>query len=145
MSRADTPRPSAPGALPTPAEARAFGGHLRPVAPGLLRQQPGLRTRWWVCDERYVEVGVDDDGEGPLLVEVAVRGRVARYRRGQGVSTSSTEELDVAADRAATVPTSRLERNDQRQRADVLAVAAALLSAAPDEDLRELASLFTVD
>lgn len=136
-------RPSAPAALPSVDEARAFGAHLRPVDPGLLRQRPGIRSRWWVCDERYIEVSVDDDdGPDPLLVEVAVRGRIARFRRDRGVSTSSTEELEGPGDRAGAVPSSRLETGDAFRRADVVAVAAALLGAAPDDTLRGLARLF---
>lgn len=40
------------------------------------------------------------------------------------------------------MPTSRLETDPTRQE-DVVAVASALLGAAPDDDLRALAALFT--
>lgn len=135
---------SAPTALPTLAEARAFGATLRPVDERLLRQREGTRSRWWVCDERYVEVSVeeddgDDDGDDtPLAVEIGLRGRLVRFRRGRGVSTSTTEELTMST----PAPASRLETGDGSPRTDVVALAEALLQAAPDETLRALAALF---
>ncbi len=141
MSAAD--RPSSPLALPTVDEARTIGGRLRPVDPRLLRQREGVRSRWWVCDERYIEVSVDEDDAGrPLFVEVAIRGRVARYRQGRGVGTSRTDELALEAEHRGAVPTSRLETADPARQDDVVAVAAALLGAAPDDDLRAFAPLF---
>ena len=130
---------SAPLSLPTLEEARAFGAALRPVDEKLLRQREGTRSRWWVCDERYVEVSLEEDDADtvPLAFEIGVRGRLVRFRRGRGVSTSTTEELSLST----PAPASRLEAGDGSPRADVIAVAAALLEAAPDPALRALALL----
>jgi len=131
---------SSPSALPTPEEARVIGATLRPVSDELLRQRPGQRSRWWVSDARYIEVSVfdDDGGEGPLLVEVGIRGRLARFRRGTGISTSVTEELN----QNTALPTSRLESQDTRRQDDVVSLASIMLAAAPDPTLRAISSLF---
>jgi len=130
---------SAPMALPGIAEARAFGATLRPVDERLLRQHEGTRSRWWVCDERYVEVSLEEDDADtvPVAFEVGLRGRFVRFRRGRGVSTGTTEELTVST----PAPASRLETGDGAPRGDVVAVAAALLEAAPDPALNALALL----
>ena len=135
-----TSAPSAPSALPTPEEARTIGATLRPVSEDLLRPRPGQRSRWWVSDARYIEVSVfdDDGGTGPLLVEVGIRGRLVRFRRGTGVSTSVTEELN----QNTALPASRLESQDTHRQDDVVVLAQVLLAAAPDPTLQAISSLF---
>lgn len=128
-----------PTALLTLAEAEEVGTRLRPVNEGLLKQPAKGRARWWVAPERYVEVSLVDDDDGPLLLEVGIRGRLCSWRRGLGVKTSTTDALAIAL--AAPAPASRVERRDHPLQEDVRRVAFAMLIASGDSDLHIAAKL----
>ena len=130
---------STPTGLLTVDEARVVGKSLRPVKPGLLKQPAQGRSHWWVSDERYVEVSVFDDDDGVSLVEVAIRGRLCRYRRGHGTSTSVTDELSLST----PAPASRFESADDNADRAVVEVAVALLLSSDDEALHRAAGLIS--
>ncbi len=128
---------STPTGLLTLDEAKVVGQSLRPVQEGLLKQPAQGRSSWWVSDQRYIEVSVFDDDDGVSLVEVAIRGRLCRYRRGHGTSTSVTDELSLST----PAPASRLESADDHLDRGVVEVAITLLLASPDERLHAAAGL----
>jgi len=132
---------SAPTALLTLEDAAELGAKLREVDGELLKQPVAGRAQWWVAPERYVEVSVVSDDEGIAYVEVGVRGRLARYVRGRGVTTSATDELSLSQ----RAPASRFERQHSSVDTAVLDVATALLIASGDPSLTLAAQLLRGD
>lgn len=111
--------------LPDVDEARALGEALVAVSADLLKPVPGIKRRWFKGGEPYLTLTVDEDEAGLVFVEVCVRGRFVRRRRGSHVETGHTDELELTA---GGMPRARLEAIDERT--DVFAVADALLSGA---------------
>lgn len=95
--------------LPGLDEAAALGATLVAVSGDLLKQVPGLRRRWWNGGEPYLAVTVDEDDAGCVFVEVCLRGRFVRRRRGQKLETGHSDELQPSA---GGMPRAHLENVD---------------------------------
>ena len=111
--------------LPGRDEARALGAAMVAVSIDLLKQLPGVRRRWWKGGEPYLDVTVDEDDAGCVYVEVCLRGRFVRRRRGGALETGHTDELELAG---GGMPRARLETVDGVP--DAVALAVALLDGA---------------
>lgn len=111
--------------LPTVDDAAALGRGLAEVDARMVRQPTGLARRWWKGGEPYLTITVDADVNGVVFVEVCLRGRFARRRRGGALETGHTDELALTTG----MPKARLELIDG-ERADVVDVACAVLEGA---------------
>jgi len=93
--------------LPGRDEARALGAAMVAVSIDLLKQLPGVRRRWWKGGEPYLDVTVDEDDAGCVYVEVCLRGRFVRRRRGGALETGHSDELELAGGGMPRAPGNR--------------------------------------
>ena len=59
--------------LPSIEEARSLGAKLTAVDEALLKPLPVGKRRWFHGGEQYLEVTLDEDDAGVIMLEVCVR------------------------------------------------------------------------